>query len=69
MSRRLTLFLRIDSEYLCFHCLDVLMNTKLIGFAFLSLQALLSLCYLASSNINLLINYVGFATWVRLESS
>ncbi len=30
----------------------------------INFQALLSLCYLCSSNIYALINYVGFATWV-----
>jgi hypothetical protein len=41
--------------------------TVLIITIFLNLgdfQAFLSLFYLCSSNINALINYVGFATWV-----
>ncbi|XP_034936980.1 large neutral amino acids transporter small subunit 1 isoform X2 [Chelonus insularis] len=32
-------------------------------------MALLSMCYLASSNINALINYVGFATWLSIGVS
>jgi len=45
-------------------CLTIisLCNT---GESYYYLQALLSLLYLTSSNIVLLINYVGFATWVN----
>ena len=34
-----------------------------------SLQAFMSCCYLCSSNIFAMINYVGFATWVSLFTS
>ena len=32
-------------------------------------QAFMSCCYLCSSNIFAMINYVGFATWVRLNTN
>lgn len=36
---------------------------------FILLQTLLSMLYLCSSDIFALINYVGFATWVRSLNS
>ena len=32
-------------------------------------QSMLSLCYLSSSNVGLLINYVGFATWLSIGAA
>ena len=47
--------------------LSMIQVTKMTPAPAVLISAFLSLCYLFSSNIFALINYVGFATWVSVR--